>query len=537
MGGGMGGMGGGMFAVPDEASLKAKATSAPTSSQVSADKSLVIHVKAQDGQDRQEAWSEFFSDAPTQTPEDIALLDKQLRATVRYLSVRASKLQDSGSEDAAIDCMMQVREAISAAILAGQVQPWMYPAYALALQATDAPKAEVERALLSSVDFAENPEVVLHIALKLEAMGSSEAALRLCRNVANVDPYRRETYVAGLRIAQDLDDLEGLVWATKGILGQAWPESLDEVVQEARLVARATHARMLEEGKTEAAAKFNQDLQTALSHDVIIRVTWTGDADIDLAVEEPSGTVCSIQSQLSPGGGTLLSDSFSGSGKDQSGAVSETYICPEGFTGQYRLLIRRVWGNVSTGNATVDIITDLGRESERVIRQEVPLTEKDAMVVFEVKEGRRKQEIAAAQLAQLQDAQQGMREQVLGQFFDDPTDSSNEQIMMDLLRDQRRMGLLGPNGFRNRGAVGFRPEIISLPQGAMAAGLAVISGDRRYVRITPLPFFSQIGDVTTFNFVTGDQSTQGGAGGGAGGGFGGGGGGGFGGGGGGGFGN
>ena len=34
-------------------------------------------------------------------------------------------------------------------------------------------------------------------------MGSSEAALRL-RNVANVDPYRRETYVAGLRIAQDL---------------------------------------------------------------------------------------------------------------------------------------------------------------------------------------------------------------------------------------------------------------------------------------------------------------------------------------------
>ena len=262
----------------------------------------------------------------------------------------------------------------------------------------------------------------------------------------------------------------------------------------------------------------------------------TGDADIDLAVEEPSGTVCSIQSQLSPGGGTLLSDSFSGSGKDQSGAVSEAYICPEGFTGQYRLLIRRVWGNVSTGNATVDIITDLGRESERVIRREVPLAEKDAMVVFEAKRVE-ENKIAAAQLAQLQDAQQGMREQFFDQFFDDPTDSSNEQIMMDLLRDQRRMGLLGPNGFRNRGAVGFRPEIISLPQGAMAAGLAVISGDRRYVRITPLPFFSQIGDVTTFNFVTGDQSTQGGAGGGAGGGFGGGGGGGFGGGGGGGFGN
>ena len=101
-----------------------------------------------------------------------------------------------------------------------------------------------------------------------------------------------------------------------------------------------------------------------------------------------------------------------------------------------------------------------------------------------------------------------MREQVLGQFFDDPTDSSNEQIMMDLMRDQRRMGLLGPNGFEIAAQWVSDLEIISLPQGAMAAGLAVISGDRRYVRITPLPFFSQIGDVTTFNFVTGDQSTQ-----------------------------
>ena len=235
-------------------------------------------------------------------------------------------MQDSGNEDEAQDCMMQVREAISAAIRSGNVQPWMYPAYALALQATNAPKADIERAYLSSVDFAETPEVILHVALKLEALGSSKAALRLCRNVAAIDPYRRETYVAGLRIAQDLDDLEGLVWATKGVLAQAWPQALEDVVQEARLVARATHARMIEEGKAEAAERYNADLKTALSHDVIIRVTWTGDADVDLAVEEPSGTVCSIQNRLSAGGGTLLSDSFSGSSQNQKGEVSESYL-------------------------------------------------------------------------------------------------------------------------------------------------------------------------------------------------------------------
>jgi hypothetical protein len=68
-----------------------------------------------------------------------------------------------------------------------------------------------------------------------------------------------------------------------------------------------------------------------------------------------------------------------------------------------------------------------------------------------------------------------------------------------------------------------------LPEGAFLGALAIISADRRYVRITPLPFFSQIGDVTTFNFVTGEEGQgtggTGGIGGGVGGGIGGGGGG------------
>jgi hypothetical protein len=53
------------------------------------------------------------------------------------------------------------------------------------------------------------------------------------------------------------------------------------------------------------------------------------------------------------------------------------------------------------------------------------------------------------------------------------------------------------------GAVGFRPQITTLSEGAMLSAPGIISADRRYVRITPFPFFSQIGDVVTFNFITG----------------------------------
>ncbi len=67
------------------------------------------------------------------------------------------------------------------------------------------------------------------------------------------------------------------------------------------------------------------------------------------------------------------------------------------------------------------------------------------------------------------------------------------------------------------------PIIQSLPAGANLFATAVISGDRRYVRITATPSFFGVGDVQTFNFVTGEGGQGGGGlGGGFGGGFGGG---------------
>ncbi len=358
------------------------------------------------------------------------------------------------------------------------------------------------------------------------------------RNVAAIDPYRREAYLLGLRLAQRIDDCErfdlGLQGSSLAGLAGTVPSRL--WTRPAWWLVRLTPS-LLKQGRTEEAAAFNAELKEAVSHDVIIRVSWTGDADLDLAVEEPSGTVCSLENRASAGGGTLLGDAFPGSGDEPSGTVSETYICPQGFSGQYRLLVRRVWGNVSTGHATVDIITDLGRPSERVIRQEVPLTEKDALVVFEVKEGRRKQEIADAQLAQLRDLQRDVRGQFLGQAVNNPlvnnplannvAGSDSSQVLTDLFRDAQRLGIAGRNPFGLRGGVGFRPEITVLPQGASLSTLAIISADRRYVRITPLPFFSQIGDVTTFNFVTGDTGNGDPPAGGGGGGIGGGGGGGI----------
>lgn len=64
--------------------------------------------------------------------------------------------------------------------------------------------------------------------------------------------------------------------------------------------------------------------------------------------------------------------------------------------------------------------------------------------------------------------------------------------------------------------MGYQPVIITLPEGTNMMATAVISADRRYVRITPSPMFSGISEVNTFNTATG-QGGGGGAGGGTGG--------------------
>ncbi len=61
-------------------------------------------------------------------------------------------------------------------------------------------------------------------------------------------------------------------------------------------------------------------------------------------------------------------------------------------------------------------------------------------------------------------------------------------------------------------AVGYMPIITVLPSGTMLQVNGVVSADRRYVRISPTPFFSGVSSVTTFNLLQGATSTTPGSG-------------------------
>ncbi len=372
-----------------------------------------------------------------------------------------------------------------------QTQPWMYEALALAMLAGDYPQIEVERALMSAVDMSSDLDVMMDIAIYMGRLGLDRRAYQMFREVAFANPLRPEPYALGLACAKRLDDVDGIRWATLGILSQAWPKEQDGIEGRALRLAKATVDRLRQADQVEEADAYEKAIDEARVRDVWATVTWTGEADVDLIVEEPAGTVCSLQNPRTAAGGVILGDSYS------SGAITdgytETYVCPKGFSGQYRILIHRVWGKVTAGKVTVDIRTN--NPDRPHIHAQVPLGEKDALVLFDVPRGRRADQLTHQQLANLQGPQISVDRSTLSRQLSRYEDSLASR---DFNRDRAYQ-----RGWRGGGPVGFQPQITQLPSGAGLSGagaLAVVSADRRYVRVSPLPTFSQVGDVATFNF-------------------------------------
>ena len=177
------------------------------------------------------------------------------------------------------------------------------------------------------------------------------------------------------------------------------------------------------------------------------------------------------------------------------------------------------------------------------------------MVTFELKDGRRQEALAQAQAANAAQAMIGVNQAILAQMVAAPAanaaavanpaavnpaaaanaNANNIAQLLAQINDPNVAQAFalsrdpstanngagggdlivgnGLNPFVLQGAVGYQPVITTLPEGTNLVATAVISADRRYVRISAVPLFSSIGNITTFNFATGAQSVQRGSGG------------------------
>lgn len=255
----------------------------------------------------------------------------------------------------------QIIAALQAAMLAGQPKPWMYEVLALSMEIEKYPKKEIERMLLSMTDFnATDIPNLLASATYLLRLGALEQALNVYRQVSELQPNRPEPYLLGMKLAAKLNDVDAILWSTTGVLTHYWLDDY-KIRHEKSLELLAQTELKLEKAKSYSVLKSLQESRTrALKRDLQLKLEWSGDADLDLIINEPLGTVCSFSNRLTQAGGALLHD---GVGPKQENCYEE-YVCAFAASGYYTVTVSHSTGKIVGNRARLVVTRYAGTEKE-----------------------------------------------------------------------------------------------------------------------------------------------------------------------------
>ncbi len=382
----------------------------------------------------------------------------------------------------------QVIALIGEALKNGQSQPWMYEVLALSQEIENYPKAEIERSILSMTDFG-NADfgTMMYSGAYLARLNRNSAALKMYKQCSRMLPERPEPYVLGLKLASKTEATDDIQWAACGVIENYWNRDYVKQHQLAEDLVFEQVRRLKRQMKEAEATDLVSALKSAGARDLLIRVEWTGGGDIDLLVEEPSNTICSFETPQTRGGGILLHD---GSGPDP-GSCYESYACPKGLAGPYRITIRQAWGKIVGERATITVTKHAGTPEEDKLVRTLILEEGEARLTVDLDHGRRKQPREG--ISWLRDA----RSEHLAQ-----RNARGNSRIRQTLGSERVVGeFAGNNNGNNNGAFSVSPVVQLIPEGSSLTGNVVVSPDRRYVRLSMQPVFSNITDVFTFSYL------------------------------------
>ena len=398
---------------------------------------------------------------------------------------------------------------ILAAITTGQSQPWMYDVLPRSMKLAGRPQHEIERALTSRIDFTTtNLASLLVSAATMARLDGIELALDLYQQASLLDPTRPEPYALAMRLARKTRNVDATEWACSGILTHVWTKDFQTRHDAARDAAVDTQRELFKAGKDERLKEFKAAIAQADRRDLQIKVEWSGDGDLDLRVKEPLGTACSVSQPKTASGGLYIHDGFGPRPEN----CYEEYICVEAAPGTYDLQIEYVAGSIVSKRCVVTIVSHVGSSEKRVFRTVVSLDAATVNVPFKLEKGRRK---ALGPQPQNQPDGQGATQ-------------LTRQELVARVRRGGGQGVAGQGGAGQGAApeqgfrlpagsftagVGFTPVVGLINEGVSLTANAVVSADRRFVRISVAPFFNTLRDIQTFSFQGGAGAQQGGAGG------------------------
>ncbi|GAC1471320.1 MAG: hypothetical protein NVSMB9_17350 [Isosphaeraceae bacterium] len=271
-------------------------------------------------------------------------------------------------------------------------EPWMYSALALAIKMNGGQEKDVKQALGYAADLAirsRNPNHLVSVADQSLLLGYTDRVGPLLDQAADLVPHRGEPLMMSINLARKTQDPKRMGDAITRLLSLGWPGLDDIVRRQARTQAETLARSLREDARTEEADALLALLPDAEARDLFIRLTWIGDAGLDLAVEEPLGATARVLTPRTVFGGSIVKDGY-------GSHPEEVYVCPRAFDGVYSVRVETAYNNPEKPalEARLEIITHEGTAEEHKEVQTVTIPREgkpSAPIKVTLKGGRRKQ--------------------------------------------------------------------------------------------------------------------------------------------------
>lgn len=255
---------------------------------------------------------------------------------------------------------------------------WAHEALAVALQsAGKADAVEVERAAVSAIDLdPTSAKAHLKAATAMAKANNHKLAVAFCKRAAACSPNDPTPYANALAYAEKATDLksDAVLWAADGLLKRDWTNT-DGIDYHKETAARLPKIEAKLKAAGENVAALADVIADQNRRDLVIELLWQGNADLDLIVAEPTGSVCSSTQRRTTGGGALKADIL-----EQQNDRSEVYTAASAFSGTYTVSARQAFGRAVGGRAALKVTKFKGTPNEAVELLDLPLDGKSVTV-------------------------------------------------------------------------------------------------------------------------------------------------------------
>jgi hypothetical protein len=267
-------------------------------------------------------------------------------------------------------------------------EPWMYEALASAIELNQGSAGDVKKALYYAADLAQqthNPNHLVSAADQLLYRGYLERVGPLLDEAISLVPHCCDPMSMSILLAQKTSDPKRMANSVDELLSLGWPGRDEYFRLESGNQVETLATSLDESGRTQEAQELRSKLTASQARDVFVRLTWDGDADFDLLVDEPLGVTASYQNPRTVFGGAILKNGY-------GSHPEEVYVCPRGFAGDYTIRVSTIYTNPEkpVTRLTLETITHEGTLGEKKQSLDLNPDKPGKPVVVHLDSGRRK---------------------------------------------------------------------------------------------------------------------------------------------------